>query len=654
MALPSRYGIDKKINSMGGLSAYENGGKGSGNFGHSGRPGEVGGSGKGSGGSNTKNIDDEIEKTKKAIEGLGEFLGSIPPSGILSSEMEGIEKASKELEKARKKLEKLEKEKKGSGKKQSGEISLKGKSLYEKVHMIEPGDEVHITPKDNLPNFDRKIKVDYIQDGTIHYGSSETSDGYTYPAWAIKDITKIIRKKKNEVELNGGKGSGNFGHAGRPGEVGGSGKGGETYPGSNVPRAIMEGYLTSSSKYDDIDKMSIVITPKGNLQLLYDGKDVATIGGNKYLIQEASKLGMIEEDGSRLEGPAKTRDEYNYKTASEKCQDEASDVYASLCEHAEWIASDGSFAEGYNEDDYWKLADRLGTRGDKIGDKSNRYTQRDLVEGFKRTQKDVEPYGLLDGSSSNDKLDEFMSNYDFDKKNSYSGEVMMGMPTRYGVEKKINSMGGLSAYENGGKGSGNFGHAGRPGEVGGSSKDGLGSSAGKYDVKDGKEARKYLTDDAGTSLGMLWEVGVSPENYGFTYDVLGKPTRLSRFEKDADDKLWRAWASMQKVQDNPDSGDVRGEGLATSHDALKLAKAVIATSQTAYLPSERKVAQEQTEKFVKGVKDEVKKQKIKLTADSKKYGETDARKATRKALDDISSAMDGFIGYDKPSREYKD
>lgn len=51
MAIPLRYGIDKKINSMGGLSAYENGGAGSGNFGHAGRPGEVGGSAPSSAGS---------------------------------------------------------------------------------------------------------------------------------------------------------------------------------------------------------------------------------------------------------------------------------------------------------------------------------------------------------------------------------------------------------------------------------------------------------------------------------------------------------------------------------------------------------------------------------------------------------------------------
>ena len=75
MALPSKYGIDKKINSMEGLSAYENGGKGSGNFGHAGRPGERGGSGKG--GRPTyldKMSDSEIKKEMKSLqEDLDEY-----------------------------------------------------------------------------------------------------------------------------------------------------------------------------------------------------------------------------------------------------------------------------------------------------------------------------------------------------------------------------------------------------------------------------------------------------------------------------------------------------------------------------------------------------------------------------------------------------
>lgn len=70
MALPSKYGIDKKINSMEGLSAYENGGKGSGNFGHSGRPGEVGGSSSGG-------ID--LAKAKEASAKVGEELRKANP-----------------------------------------------------------------------------------------------------------------------------------------------------------------------------------------------------------------------------------------------------------------------------------------------------------------------------------------------------------------------------------------------------------------------------------------------------------------------------------------------------------------------------------------------------------------------------------------------
>lgn len=67
MALPSKYGIDKSLNSMAGLSAYENGGAGSGNFGHAGRPGKRGGSGNGQGGEKidkeaTKKLRDELER----------------------------------------------------------------------------------------------------------------------------------------------------------------------------------------------------------------------------------------------------------------------------------------------------------------------------------------------------------------------------------------------------------------------------------------------------------------------------------------------------------------------------------------------------------------------------------------------------------------
>lgn len=60
----------------------------------------------------------------------------------------------------------------------------------------------------------------------------------------------------------------------------------------------------------------------------------------------------------------------------------------------------------------------------------------------------------------------------------------MGLPNSYNIEKKINSFAEMGAFENGGKGSGNFGHAGRPGLVGGSG-DGTGIYVAKEVAKDG-------------------------------------------------------------------------------------------------------------------------------------------------------------------------
>ena len=51
-------------------------------------------------------------------------------------------------------------------------------------------------------------------------------------------------------------------------------------------------------------------------------------------------------------------------------------------------------------------------------------------------------------------------------------------------------MEGLSAYENGGKGSGNWGHAGRPGEVGGSAPQGS-TSASWRDLPDDAETLEF-------------------------------------------------------------------------------------------------------------------------------------------------------------------
>ena len=57
--------------------------------------------------------------------------------------------------------------------------------------LIKRGDIVHLKPKKNLPNFPKKIRVDFVTDQGLVYGCSETSDGFMYPWWAIEKIVKI-------------------------------------------------------------------------------------------------------------------------------------------------------------------------------------------------------------------------------------------------------------------------------------------------------------------------------------------------------------------------------------------------------------------------------------------------------------------------------
>lgn len=361
------------------VDAVYNGGKGSGNFGHSGRPGEVGGSGSGK-----FSKGDEVTFYQYGENHKGRIIRKIsekekqdradlnnPNAGdYYEVETGSGDFVSKSIvwEGRIKKVEKQSKEKKGSG-----EVSLKGKSLYEKVHMIEAGDEVHITPKDNLPNFDRKIKVDYIQDGTIHYGSSETSDGYTYPAWAIKDITKIVRKKKNsiyaelsrrldEIEkmINGGKGSGNFGHSGRPGEVGGSGSG----KGGNIK--VHEGSKEMDYFYAE-DGDRILASGKTREEALAKAKEAV-----KKMGEELRKKSPVRKQDEWFVTVQEIEDEYKKRGA--EMDENAGEVESAIYETGEtWT--------GPKE----KAMDLV-----KIGIRTNRDMFDDQEEFLEQTQ------GLLD------------------------------------------------------------------------------------------------------------------------------------------------------------------------------------------------------------------------------------------------------------------
>lgn len=225
-----------------------------------------------------------------------------------------------------------------------------------------------------------------------------------------KELFNELKSRTEKLEatilkLNGGKGSGNFGHSGRPGKVGGSGKGSgglseyekqlkdldkegvpftspryqavwqeyqkaEKKAKYDIPKSILEAYETSSSKYTDPEKMEIVTTPKGNLNLMYDGKDVSTIGGDKF---SESTLESLREQGI-----LKSADEFFSKKSDTKLKK----------------AGAQSRIDGLTK--RIKALKEGMAKAKKSGDKSHAKTDeavlKDLEKQLKQAKKDLESY----------------------------------------------------------------------------------------------------------------------------------------------------------------------------------------------------------------------------------------------------------------------
>lgn len=64
---------------------------------------------------------------------------------------------------------------------------------------------------------------------------------------------------------------------------------------------LIDVYKTNNNSYTDTSKMSIVITPKGNWNLRYDGKDVSTISGQRNIMDRKT----LEDAGIKFEDPKK-------------------------------------------------------------------------------------------------------------------------------------------------------------------------------------------------------------------------------------------------------------------------------------------------------------------------------------------------------------
>ena len=90
-----------------------------------------------------------------------------------------------------------------------------------------------------------------------------------------------------EQHKHGGEGSGNFGHAGRPGEVGGSGPGGTP----SVPKTVE--YFNIRYSSNGKDKEKIPVPTKGTRWMVFPEK------GDPYFSPPSSAKGIYTDDQKR-------------------------------------------------------------------------------------------------------------------------------------------------------------------------------------------------------------------------------------------------------------------------------------------------------------------------------------------------------------------
>lgn len=315
--------------------------------------------------------------------------------------------------------------------------------------------------------------------------------------------------------LNGGKGSGNFGHSGRPGLQGGSAGEGLYYSATSKSKTSDSKTLSGEEKY----KLSQ--QADSNISKLSTAKEASTSLSNKNdkIVAKAKKTYEAEQ---------KEFDEFYKK---HKDDDDYDDQYYSRYDDGR---SPYDFKEGL--DNYKKFVLEVYEVHSKIKESSDFYSKEQEkefswsgsnTEEEKEYDEHLQTLAEHSGHAVADRktqIDMLIKKYDTDDQKN-GGNSAYNFAKEYAnqdilkdlkeISKKLNNRGlilylernrnsmnwvkranNLLEIQNGGKGSGNFGHAGIPGHQGGSAAKGSShgtSGSSQSTKKKSKTMRSKMT-----------------------------------------------------------------------------------------------------------------------------------------------------------------
>lgn len=327
--------------------------------------------------------------------------------------------------------------------------------------------------------------------------------------------------------LNGGKGSGNFGHSGRPGLQGGSAGEGSHHSATSKSKTSDSKTLSGEEKY----KLSQ--QADSNISKLSTAKEASTSLSNKNdkIVAKAKKTYEAEQ---------KEFDEFYKK---HKDDDNYDDQYYSRYDDGR---SPYDFKEGL--DNYKKFVLEVYEVHSKIKESSDFYSKEQEkefswsgsnTEEEKEYDEHLQTLAEYSGHAVADRktqIDMLIKKYDTDDQKN-GGNSAYNFAKEYAnqdilkdlkeISKKLNNRGSILYLErnrnsmnwvkrannlleiqNGGKGSGNFGHAGIPGHQGGSAAKGSShgiSGSSQSTKKKSKTTRSKMTTSKKSAKGWYSE-----------------------------------------------------------------------------------------------------------------------------------------------------